>query len=433
MRFRFIADVYWFPVWSSVMVSEKKRLIENILSLGLIQGLSYVVPLLNMPYLGRVISVDHFGLVFFAQAFMVYFIVITDYGFELSATRDISVHRDNPEYVSQTFSAVMTIKLGLLFLCYGILVLTSYWIPKVAQNFLLFQITFLMVVGSALNPVWLFLGMERMRSLTVINIFSKICLLLAMIVMVKGDKDYLNVAGVYAFSSLLAGVVGCVVGVRLFGIRLCFPLWSVVCSTFKKSTEFFLSRISVTALGSTNTFFLGLISADAMVGYYVAAQKLSEAMKGLQSPIKSALYPYVAKYKNIDFYKKVFWTVVVFYAVICLVCIVLAEQIVTLFYGDGMADAAGLFQLFCGVVMVSAPSTLIGYPLLGAMGYTHEANLAVVVASVFHIVGLAVLYLAGGLNAYSMVILTVVSELVIFGQWGWHVWKHQLLSRSIKE
>ena len=415
------------------MVGEKKRLIENILSLGLIQGLGYIVPLLNMPYLGRVISVDHFGLVFFAQAFMVYFIVITDYGFELSATRDISVHRDDHEYVSRAFSAVMTIKLGLLCICYGILVISSFFVPKVAQNFSLFQITFLMVVGSALNPVWLFLGMERMRSLTIINILSKVCLLLAMIVTVKGDEDYLNVAGVYAFSSLLAGMVGCVVGIRLFGLRLCFPRWKAVCSTFKQSTEFFLSRISVTALGSTNTFFLGLISADAMVGYYVAAQKLSEAMKGLQSPIKSALYPYVAKYRNINFYKKVFWAVVGFYTAICLVCIVFAEQIVTIFYGTGMADAAVLFQLFCGVVLVSAPSTLIGYPLLGAMGYTHEANLAVIVASVFHIVGLAVLYFVGGLNAYSMVILTVLSEMVIFGQWGWYVWKHQLLSGSIKE
>ena len=409
------------------MFSGNKQLINNIISLGVTQGANYIVPLLSMPYLGRVISVEHFGLVFFAQSLVMYFMVITDYGFELSATRDIAIHRDDLEYVSETFSSVMTIKLGLLVICYGILSSASCFVDKIADNFCLFQITFLMVIGNVLNPVWLFLGMERMKSLSVINILSKICFLLALIIMVRGDKDYLNVAGVYALSSLLAGGVGCVVGVRLFGIQLKFPTIERLCCTFKQSTEFFLSRFSVTALGCTNSFCLGLIASDVSVGYYVAAEKLTAAMKGLQSPIKSALYPYVSKYRNVDFYKKIFWTVVGVYTFICLICILMAESIVELFYGPDMKEAAGLFQIFCCAVLVSAPSTLIGYPLLGAMGHTHEANRAVIVASIFHVISLVVLYFIGYLNAYSMAFLTIVSELLIFGQWGWYVRQFRLL------
>ena len=49
---------------------------------------------------------EKYGLVNFAAAFAMYFSIITDYGFNLSATQEISVNRKNSELISQIFSAV---------------------------------------------------------------------------------------------------------------------------------------------------------------------------------------------------------------------------------------------------------------------------------------------------------------------------------------
>ena len=64
--------------------SDKKNLLENAMAIALTQIVTYVIPLISLPYLSRVLGVEKFGLVFWAQACIQYFIMITEYGFNFS-------------------------------------------------------------------------------------------------------------------------------------------------------------------------------------------------------------------------------------------------------------------------------------------------------------------------------------------------------------
>lgn len=81
--------------------SDYKVLLENFFSLSALQIVGYILPLITIPYLVRVLGVDKYGLVSFATAFLVYFQILTDYGFNLSATKEISVHRDDQTKLSE--------------------------------------------------------------------------------------------------------------------------------------------------------------------------------------------------------------------------------------------------------------------------------------------------------------------------------------------
>src|SRR5690554_7538012 len=79
---------------------DKKRLLGNFLSLSGLQVFTYILPLITLPYLVRVLGVEKYGLVMFAQSFIMFFNILVDYGFNLSATREIAVNRSE-EHTSE--------------------------------------------------------------------------------------------------------------------------------------------------------------------------------------------------------------------------------------------------------------------------------------------------------------------------------------------
>lgn len=63
-----------------------KRLISSVSSLGLIQALSYVVPLISLIYLTKIIGLYNYGIFAFTQSIVAFSLVLLDFGFNLSAT-----------------------------------------------------------------------------------------------------------------------------------------------------------------------------------------------------------------------------------------------------------------------------------------------------------------------------------------------------------
>ena len=409
------------------MASEKKTLVENFISLGALQIVSYVIPLINLPYLSRVLGVDKFGLVFFAFAFMQYFIMLTDYGFGLSATREIAVNRHNSNNLSNIFSAVTFIKLCLLIVSFLVLCLMIIFIPKLHENWLVFLLSFLMVVGNAIYPVWFFQGMERMKYITFLNILSKTIFLVLIFIFVKHESDYIIVPLLNSLGFLVSGIIGMYFAIKNLGAKLYLPKWNTIKKQFKYSSEFFLSRVSVSAYTNTNTFCLGLIGSNLMVGYYVAAEKIYNALNGLFDPLGTALYPFVSKNKNIKLYKKIFQIALIFIVILCSFIFIFSKTIVTIFYGNNMLEAYKILKIFCIVVLVTSPSRLLGYPLLGALGHTKEANGSVIQGSVIHIIGLFILFITGNMNVYSIALMVLITESIVFAIRVYYVRKYKLL------
>lgn len=412
------------------MKQEKKNLLENFISLGVLQIITYVIPLISLPYLSRVLGVEYFGVVFFAFAFMQYFIIFTDFGFGLSATREIAINRHNQNNLSNIFNSVTTLKLIFLLISFAILLLSLIFVPKIRAEWIVFLLSFLMVVGNAIYPVWFFQGMERMKYITFLNILSKTIFLILIFIFVKQKTDYKIVPLLNSLGFLISGFIGLYFAVKEFKIKIYLPKVNSLVKQFKYSSQFFLSRIAVSIYTNTNTFCLGLMSSNIMVGYYVAAEKIYNALNSLQGPISQSIYPYVAKYRDIKLYKKVFFTTVLINTFICLFVFCFAPQIIEIFYGVEMVNASKVLRIFCLGTLVAIPDMLLGYPLLGGMGYTQKANLSVIISAMVHLIGLFILYVINQMNIYSIACMAVITEFVVLLLRGFWTWKYKLLSTT---
>jgi len=392
---------------------EIRVLLENFFSLSALQIFGYVLPLITLPYLVRVLGVEKYGLVAFANSFVAYFQMLTDYGLYLSAIREVSVHREDKQQLNKIFSTVMIIKSILLAVSFLILLVIVFGFSKFSANWELYLFAFGLVIGSVLFPVWFFQGMEKMKYSTIFNILSQVIFTLAIFVFIRVESDFIYVPLINSLGFIVAGVLSLVLVYRNFGIRLVRPELSFLWETFKDSTQFFLSRASVSIYTSSNAFFLGLFTSPTLVGYYSAAEKLYIAAQGLYGPLIQSIYPFMAHKQNISLYKKIFKIIVLLTIAFSVILILMSGFLVDLLFGADFQASVDVFRIFCIALLVVAPSQLIGYPFLAALGYPKYANLSVIVGSIVHIIMLAILALTLYLNIYSVAILVCITETVV--------------------
>lgn len=389
------------------------RLAENFVSLSVLQIINYILPLVTLPYLVRVLGAEKFGLVMFAVAFIQYFLMLTDYGFNLSATQEISVNREDKAKIDEIFSSVMLIKGVLTLLSFAILAGMIIWISKFRGDWLVYLLTFGTVIGQALFPVWFFQGMERMKYITALNILAKTVFTVLIFVFIRAQSHYVYVPLFNSLGYLVSGVIGVWMAISRFNVKFTLPGFSTIYRYFKFSTQFFLSRVSVSLYSNSNSFIIGLVLGNTMVGYYTAAEKLLIAMRMVYNPLTTALYPYMAKVKNIRLYKKIFTGATVLNTLISLLVFIISGIVVTILFGDGYEISARLLRIFTLLNFVMVPTILLGYPLLAAMGYPGIVNYSVVVASVIHIILL--LALIPVLDVYLVAYVTILTQLVVMG------------------
>ncbi len=271
----------------------RKVLTENIVSLTLLQVLTYGAPLVTVPYLVRVLQPEHYGLISFAQAIVLYCDFITDYGFSFSATRSIAVHREDSAYVSRIFW-VTTCAKGVLMLATGLtLSLLVTFIPRLHQTPHLYAVCFLSVLGTAIFPVWLFQGLEQIKLSAIAFGAARLLTLPLLFAFVRGPRDYLAAAGIQATVEVVAAMIAAPFVFGRFKVRWYCPSWSDIRGSLQQTWVLFLSGSALFLCTSSTAVILGFTTGRAQVGYYTAAEKLIKACIAALSPLLQALYPHI--------------------------------------------------------------------------------------------------------------------------------------------
>ncbi|WP_446919834.1 oligosaccharide flippase family protein, partial [Klebsiella pneumoniae] len=81
----------------------KTNLFKNIIHLTFIQGVSFLIPLITMPYLIRVLGFNNYGMFILTQAIAQYVLLFSDFGFNLSSTKKVARNQNNELRVSIIF------------------------------------------------------------------------------------------------------------------------------------------------------------------------------------------------------------------------------------------------------------------------------------------------------------------------------------------
>ncbi|AWB10357.1 polysaccharide transporter, PST family [Thermodesulfobium acidiphilum] len=287
-----------FSIKNLFSSQEKKRLVSNFFSLSILQVANYLFPLITLPYLVRVLGPSQYGLVAFAQAFIGYFQILTNYGFNLSATREISINRENPEKVSEIFSSVITIQILLAILSFIMMALVVFSFAKFRDDWLLYFLTFGLVLGNVLFPVWFFQGIERMKYITLLNVLARFIFTIAIFVFIREESDYIYVPLINSVGLVLSGIIGLWIIFNRLGVKFIMPDVNSIKYHLNEGWHIFIGTVGISFYKNNSVLILGLFADSTIVGYFYISKKIIDILNQIAGLISQTFFPYINRLIN---------------------------------------------------------------------------------------------------------------------------------------
>lgn len=267
----------------------REGLLQNMLALWGVQFFRKTLPLLILPYLTRVLGPSGFGLVAFFQGFAACLVMLTEFGFTLSATREVARCRESRERRADLLAGVLGAQVLLAATGLVIALIVRNWIPALRDHPMLLFAGLLFAIAEGFNPSWYFLGMERMGVVAAMEITCKSIATVSIFFLVTSPDDAWRVLALQAIAPLLALAAALVLAYRSIPFRM--PTVALVRNALRTGWAMFLFRSAESLYTMANAFLLGLFAKPEVVGYFAGAEKISRAFFGILNPVRETLYP----------------------------------------------------------------------------------------------------------------------------------------------
>ena len=395
------------------------RLSQNIFSLVTLKGIDYLLNFLMLPFLLRTLGAERFGAIVFTQSIVQYFVLIVDYGFNMTAPRDIARAKDQSE-IARIFSSVMSAKLIMLGAISIFSLLAIETLDSIVEiDLLLFLATFPIAIGNLMFPVWFFQGIQQMKYITISSTIARASILILLFATVKSPEDYLTAAFLQSCFMLIAGILS--LGIILKSHRYVFviPKFSEIRQAFSDGWQIFISTVAINLYTTTNTVVLGALTSNSTVGFFSAAMKLIDAVKGLMSAISQAVYPHVSAQKDraVRFIWKFGKIFVGLFLGISIGTFFGAEFIVQILFGDGYDESVLILKILAWLPFVISISNVCGIQTMLNFGKQREFSLILIGAALLDLTAIFPATLFHGAIGVAWISLGVeifVSVIMIF-------------------
>ena len=390
-----------------------RTVIRSTAALTTAHGLGYVISLAEVPVLARALGPAAYGELVWVQATALLASILVDYGFNLSASREIARNCDDTQYLQRVCGDVFLAKLALLILV-SIPIVALYALFKPVDAGMALA-GFIYFVGFGMTPFWYFQGRERMGRAVAIETGARLAALIGLVLFVNAPEDKTIGLAIMAIGSFICTAITiamCKAEVGNFEGTVKGAI-----SQLRQSTAFFIYKSSGQLMTTAATTVLGTTAGTGSVGIFAPTEKVIKAVIGLALPVFHAFYPHLSRLFIEDRQKKhqqAMWLVFVitisgFVAATALSFI--GPALMTWLLGPGFNEVNQLLLLMVWLIPLRLLNQTLGFAILLPAQRERRAGIAMLFASALSL-GLGA-YLSLTYGAAGMVIGILIGETVL--------------------
>lgn len=370
------------------MVKEYKRASSDVVFMLLVKGVDVLTPLLLIPYLIRTLGLDEYGNVAFILAFAAYFSALISYGFNVVGSRDIARIRDDLEKVSDYVSSALSVQLSLFAISVGLSLAIAFLIPSLSKELPVVLLAIMYVAFQAMNPSWLFLGLNKVAAFSLINALCKIAFFVSVFAFVSNENDVSALLALYALFAFLAFFLGLFYINRKLGIDFRKQSISSMKTMLKHGYPSFIMQVAPILYNNSSIFLVGLFSSAVMTGVFSAAQRVIESLIAMVRIISNVFTPYISR--NILLHRSYSLLAVVSSIIISIAIFMSSDLIMLEMFGVEILESVSILNwlslsfVFAVIFLVYGINYLV---VVGDDSYVSSATLYISVSSaVFSVV-----------------------------------------------
>ena len=399
------------------------KVLKNYLYNAFYQLLVIILPLVTIPYVSRVLGPTGVGINSYTNSIIQYFILFGSLGTAMYGNQQIAYIRDNPKQTSKVFWEVELMSVVSVTISYGaflifLLLTNQYHVFYLEQS--------LMLIGTAFDISWFFMGQEDFKATVTKNTIVKIASLVATFVFVRTAND----VGIYILILALSQLVG---NLSLWPYVFRYVSFQRpgnlnVMRHFIPSLRLFIPQVAIQIYLVVNKTMLGVIDGPEYSGFFDYGDKIVRIVLSLVTASGTVMLPHVAHafsngenekvrnylYKSVDLISLIAFPLTLGMAAV-------ANEFANWFFDPQFAIVGNLIASESIIIVLIAWGVAVGQQFLIPTNQIRPYTVAVILGAVVNIVFNIPMIMLWGV--YGAVIATIMSEAIVTGYQLWIVRK----------
>lgn len=394
--------------------SDKKILLNNTIMMYLLSIAKLVIPLISLPYLTNILTKDCYGSIAFVKSIITYMQILVDFGFLLSATKDIVLlikygKKPNKEIGNTLYAQLILCiiaVIAMLVCCFCFDILRGYEL----YSFL----SLLTVLLSVFLFEYVFKAYEQMGKIAIRYVLMKVLALVLTLIFVKNDGDIYLIPVFDIISSLIA-VILVIFQLKKLNVKIDFSIKRIKEGwvSLRKSFVYFISNFASTAFSALNTLIIGIYLSKSDVADWSVALQIVSAVHALYTPIINSVFPTMVRTRNLKTIHKIMALYMPLILVGCVAVWFLGDWGVNLVFGEEYINTAKILKILIPLLIFSFPAMLYGWPCLGAINKQKMNTISTIIGACVQTFGVICLILFGWFNIFTVSIVRSITEFVL--------------------
>jgi O-antigen/teichoic acid export membrane protein len=338
----------------------RNKPIQNFLFLAVVQSSNILISIISMPLLIQSIGVDQFGLVNLALSVIILFNILVGFGYNLSAPREVAINLADKKNLSKILSKVISGKVILAFISAFLIFAGTFILNLFAEYQIIMIFSVLLLFSEATLPLWFFQGIEKMKLVSIANIFSKLLYLMGIVLFIHSPEQSKWVNFLMGFFALVMNLLLLAYIHCFLGIQFDRPRISAILKSLKENSLLFFSNLASHISINGGLIILSFFSVAETLGMYSLSERVVMVLRMFPALVIQAIFPMGSRLYSEDhpalyaFVKKIHIRILLGSALISFITYLTAPSIIHILSRSALGESTRYLEILAFVPFLAS-------------------------------------------------------------------------------